>query len=92
MRQSVTPVRQLVRQLCCWRTLFVSMCALSCPWRHKCLAMPAVVRAKRSGDVSPDPSRKPPQLFDILLVVFPFMTRLKGSDLLALGFMTFALF
>jgi LIVCS family branched-chain amino acid:cation transporter len=54
--------------------------------------MPAVVRAKRSGDVSPDPSRKPPQLFDFLLVVFPFMTRLKGSDLLALGFMTFALF
>jgi branched-chain amino acid:cation transporter, LIVCS family len=30
--------------------------------------------------------------FNFLPVVFPSMTRLKGSDLLALGFMTFALF
>lgn len=43
------------------------------------------------GDVSPI-LRETLGTYNFLPVVFPFMTRLNGSDLLALGFMTFALF
>ena len=46
---------------------------------------------KRRSDVSPI-DRETLALINFLPAVFPSMTRLKGSDLLALGFMTFALF
>ena len=45
----------------------------------------------RQGDVFPI-RRETLDFFDLLPVVLPSMTRLQGSDLLALGFMTFALF
>lgn len=91
MRQAAAVIRQSDQSNCRQIANFVSIATInpSVPSQERLGVL--VVLPIRLDDVSPIP-RETLGTHYFLHVVFPSMTRLKGSDLLALGFMTFALF
>lgn len=89
MRQCDSTTRQSVRDIASNGDIFVTLTGFAPAAKSVvCLTKALLILL---SNVSPDPSGNLGVL-NYLPVVFPFMNRLKGLDLLALGFMTFALF